>query len=119
MPATRTILEVLALCLSVVVIGLAILAVVGEPGGFGHTEPPPQPTWVEPNPGEPITVTAPEPVPPGPLHSTAPPGGAIHPAFVNPNPTEPVPAPTPEPQPAPEPAPVEPAPEPPPHLQAE
>ena len=92
-------MEVLALCLSVVVIGLAILAVVGEPGGFGHTEPPPHPTWVDPKPGEPMPVPAPEPEYTGPLHSTAPPGGAIHPAFVDPNPTEPAPEPAPEPPP--------------------
>ena len=76
MPATRTILEVLALCLSVVVIGLAILAVVGEPGGFVHTEPRPQPALVNPNPGEPVPARAPgsasgaEPVP---TESTMPP----------------------------------------------
>ena len=103
MPATRTILEVLAICLSAVVIGLAILAVVGEPGGLVHTEPPPQPTLVDPNPGEPVPAPAPEPKPPGPLHSSVPPGGAIHPAFVDPNPTEPVPAPEPEPVPTDEP----------------
>ncbi len=69
-----TLLVALALCLVAVATSLAILAVVGKPGGFVHTEPPPQPALVDPNPGEHVTAPAPEPVP---TESTVPPGGAV------------------------------------------
>jgi hypothetical protein len=74
---TRTLLTALALCLVAVATSLAILAVVGKPGGFVHTEPPPQPALVDPNPGEPVPAPEPEPVPPEPRYSTVPPGGAV------------------------------------------
>jgi hypothetical protein len=71
---TRMLLKALALCLVAVATSLAILAVVGKPGGFVHTEPPPQPALVDPNPGESVPAPAPEPVP---TESTVPPGGAV------------------------------------------
>ena len=85
---TRTLLlKTLALCLVAVATSLAILAVVGKPGGFVHTETPPQPALVDPNLGEPAPAPepapaaepapapAPEPVPtePVPTESTMPP----------------------------------------------
>ena len=76
MRMTRTLLKTLALCLVAVATSLAILAVVGKPGGFVHTEPRPQPALVNPNPGEPVPARAPgsasgaEPVP---TESTMPP----------------------------------------------
>ena len=69
MRMTRTLLKTLALCQVAVATSLAILAVVGKPGGFVHTEPRPQPALVNPNPGEPVPARAPgsasgaEPVP--------------------------------------------------------
>jgi len=71
---TRTLLKASALCLVAVATSLAILAVVGNPGGFVRTEPQPQPALVDPNPGEPVPAPEPEPVPtPGPTQSTMPP----------------------------------------------
>ncbi len=72
---TRTLLEALALCLVAVATSLAILAVVGKPGGLVHTEPLPQPALVDPNPGEPVPAPAPGPASgaePVPTESTMP-----------------------------------------------
>ena len=74
---TRTLLEASALCLAAVATSLAILAVVGKPGGFAHTEPQPPRALVDPNPGEPVpapepgSASGPEPVPHGKHYDAA------------------------------------------------